>query len=486
MMTAIRACLESDVVIFDGSIEDDENRQYYAAIELMKHLDHVLVVSRTMLPFNFEGMRKGGAPLLITTSTAKYRYRKSNSEILVWLLDVLEHSSLELPRKVKPNLPEREYEKHMDVILQTETRLMEDARVRMSHRSGAFVSYLSKYSKEYKGTPTGLPYVETLFEMIAQTCQNPQKERFRAAPQPKQMTAAEILYFPPGNISLEFMTGQRRFEIVSVTESYIRSCKTFWIYQTEDYGSSWWTQGELLSLAKLFREDMNKCPNIYVVKPVRDAHGAWEFDVTGYLTPAEKASFLPELTDGQARELARLHSNSHPDTVAYEQIEKMRKLAKLPDVLLKVEHLAMVERFKQILPSMNVSTEEQKETLEELYNFDHYKESIRSFAYTREFWEARIVECPVCKAAADVKFSPEGFMHLKGSHFRTVSSHQYQTILRDLKRNPKNAVVSLPCGHKVSVCQSGVYYRWWTVKSDVPTGPCGKLIERIGFTAFNN
>lgn len=65
MMPAIRACLESDLVIFDGSVEDGENRQYYGAIELMKYLDHVLIVSRTMLPYNFEGMRKGGAPQFI-------------------------------------------------------------------------------------------------------------------------------------------------------------------------------------------------------------------------------------------------------------------------------------------------------------------------------------------------------------------------------------------------------------------------------------
>ena len=56
MMPSIIACLDSDVVIFDGSIEGG-SEQYRAAIELMKYLDHVLIVSRTPLPVNFEGMR---------------------------------------------------------------------------------------------------------------------------------------------------------------------------------------------------------------------------------------------------------------------------------------------------------------------------------------------------------------------------------------------------------------------------------------------
>lgn len=59
MMPTIMACLDSDVVIFDGSIEGN-SKQYRAALEMLKKLDHVLIVSRTILPVNFGGIRKGG------------------------------------------------------------------------------------------------------------------------------------------------------------------------------------------------------------------------------------------------------------------------------------------------------------------------------------------------------------------------------------------------------------------------------------------
>lgn len=84
MMPSIIACLDSDVVIFDGSIEDG-CEQYRAALELMKCLDHILIVSRTPLPVNFEGMRKGGAPGIIKTGESEYNERMTNKDIIEWI-----------------------------------------------------------------------------------------------------------------------------------------------------------------------------------------------------------------------------------------------------------------------------------------------------------------------------------------------------------------------------------------------------------------
>lgn len=484
MMPAIRACLESDLVIFDGSVEDGENRQYYGAIELMKYLDHVLIVSRTMLPYNFEGMRKGGAPQFIMTSTTRYCYEKSNREILDWLLDVMINQNLELPRKVKPNLPESAYERNADQITQIKRRLISDSQSRMAYKAHAFVSYLSRYSREYAEGQTDVPCVETLFETIAQVSGHPGRKRLKAVPRNRQTTEAEILYFPPGKISLQLMTGQRRFEIVSVTESYIRRCNSFWIYQTDDYAASWWTYGELLSLAQIFRHDRNQCPDIYVAKPVKNARGDWDFDITGYLTPEEKESFLPQITEFQARELLRLHSNSDPNTVAYEQVNKMQKLAMLPDFLLRADFELMLAQVRSRLSVLAPEDEDQREILEELSDFEHYKESVHSYAYTKAFWENHIIECPVCKAGADTRLDPDKFMYMGPEYFYRISPRQYETIRKTLGSGPQKTVITLPCGHTVSVGQGGCYCRWWTVKGDVPTGPQGKLIEHINFVSF--
>ncbi len=55
------ACWNDDVVVFDGSIED-EGHNYEIAFEPLKGMRHALIVSRTPLPLNFFGLRKGGAP----------------------------------------------------------------------------------------------------------------------------------------------------------------------------------------------------------------------------------------------------------------------------------------------------------------------------------------------------------------------------------------------------------------------------------------
>ena len=50
------SCLMSDIVIFDGSLDKDDNdknySQYEYAISNMTSLDYVLIVSRTQLPYN--------------------------------------------------------------------------------------------------------------------------------------------------------------------------------------------------------------------------------------------------------------------------------------------------------------------------------------------------------------------------------------------------------------------------------------------------
>ncbi|ELR98910.1 hypothetical protein [Gloeocapsa sp. PCC 73106] len=57
------ACLNSDVVVFDASIEEEGQHNYANATTQQIAMDHILVISRTYLPINFFGLRDGGAPL---------------------------------------------------------------------------------------------------------------------------------------------------------------------------------------------------------------------------------------------------------------------------------------------------------------------------------------------------------------------------------------------------------------------------------------
>lgn len=471
MMTAMMSCLDCDVVIFDGSIEGG-NEQYRAASELMKGLDHILIVSRTPLPFNFQGMRKGGAPGVIKTGTTEYSDQMTNEDILKWILDTLENSSMELPRRLKMNLRADEYRTNMQKVSQIEVKMYTDAMERMEEEEGVFVSYLSKYSKFYKGERPAEPFVEDLFEKICEISKIPMDQ---------------IRYFPPGKISLEFMTGQRRFEIASITEKYIEGCKAFWIYDTPDYDSSWWTYGEKMSLLHIYGRAMDKCPDIYVVKPVKNENDKWVFHLQSYLTQKEKQEFLPRLTASQERELERLFINSNPETSGYEQVEKMRRLAAMPKPLLKLqlklEAPFVAQRLLMVLNGFDIDDLEKEAAVNEIKNIDLLIESVRSYSYTKEFWEYHVVECPVCRKNSGKKMNPEKYMYFKGDYFYRMSQSEYQSVMRSVKQGHV-CKVKLHCGHTVSVKKSGTYYRWWVVKSDMPTGPEGKLLEDIDFISF--
>lgn len=474
MMPSIVACLDSDIVIFDGTIEGD-NEQYRAALEMMKNLDHVLIVSRNPLPFNFEGMRKGGAPGIIKTGTSEYSESMTNDAILEWILDTLKYSSMELPRKLKMNLHTDDYKKNIHRVLNVEAKMARDSIERIGLEEGVFVSYLSKYSKFYKGKHPTEPFVEDLFETICEV---------------SKVSENEIRYFPPGKISLEFMTAQRRFEIASITEKFIGGCKAFWIYDTPDYDSSWWVYGEKMSLIHIYGRAMEMCPDIYVAKPVRDENGKWKFQLQKYLSLKEKKAFLPQLTPHQRDELERIYINSDPQASGYEQVEKMRKLASIPDFLLKLqlklEFPFLAQICKMILDAFEmdeIEEQEKKEAVKQLQNIDMAVEDIHSYVYTKEFWENHIIECPICRGASKRQMNPEKYMYFKEEYFHNVAQSDYQAIMKFVKQG-NTCNVKLPCGHIVSVKHNGVYYRWWTVKSNIPTGPNGKLLEGVDLISF--
>lgn len=470
MAPALSACFNSDAVIFDGSLEDNENQQYRAALELMKQLDYVLVVSRTVLPFNFSGMRKGGAPEFIATGTTEYCPWKTNEEILAWLMETLQDPSMQLPRKLKMQFSKDKAWEQQEETVRFETQLLNESLARCTHEPGVFVSYLSKYSQYFPGKKTDLPFVEELFDEISRVSSIPKNG---------------IRYFPPGKISLEFMTGQRRFEIVSVTEDFFTWCKAFWIYETEDYASSWWAYGERVSLARIFHNNMENCPDIYTAKPEKKPDGSWGFAIKAYLTAEQKRDFLPSLTKEDMMELIDIYINSHPDSVAYEQVKKMQWLAKMPSFILKAQAETVYERTKLALGDAFAELDEEgRRELETLKDVEVLKRSVRSYAYTKGFWEGHIAECPDCKAqAADTTLEPDSFMHFSKPYFYRLSAATHRKVIKILKNNRK-AMVTLPCGHTVKLTSSGTYFRWWTVRSNVPTGPKGQLVEPVELISF--
>lgn len=435
MMAAILACFNCDVVVFDGSIEDMQNEQYYAAIELMKALDYVLIVSRTVLPFNFEGTRKGGAPTLVSMGTDKCPGVMTNENILSWLLNVLEYSDMDIPRHSKVHVSEAELRADPDQSKALLMRMLDSSIVKSEEPRGVFVSYLSHYSRLYEGPHSGYPCVEDLFEVIQKT---------------SRVRKEDILYFPPGKVSLELMTEQRRFEITYLTERYIIGCREIWIYETPDYHLSWWTFGELLALSRSFLNTLERCPDIYVAVPYKMNNGQWAFKIKSYLTPMEKKRILPPLTASQKMELASVFVNSDPEHVGYEQVEKMRTLAQLPTPLLRLHVQSQKEYLKHQIQQIAINFGEEYNNVGDSLSTDEIIRSIRSYAYTHKFWENRVIDCPICRAELQSPMTLDKYLQFKAKHFHSVSQAEYRKICDALEKNER-VQITLPCGHRVSL-----------------------------------
>ena len=58
----VAACLGDGALVFDATIEPDGSNIYSDALYALLSIDYNLVVSRTYLPANFLGVRRGVAP----------------------------------------------------------------------------------------------------------------------------------------------------------------------------------------------------------------------------------------------------------------------------------------------------------------------------------------------------------------------------------------------------------------------------------------
>ncbi len=461
---AMEAYLFDDTIIFDASLEDagqkpgDIGSQYDAMLEQMKSACHVLTVSRSQIPFNVMCVWKGGYPNYIKTGVSEYKETLDNGEILAWIKEMFLQKGESL---INPCKPDREF--YEDLPAQEKMRVLYDRIMENADRAAempkqkdeVFVSYLSRYSKYFPGgqlSESGYT-VEDLIAYIADT-QNISKEK--------------IGYFPPGNLSRELMTVQRKWEIVSVTDDFIRECRQFWILSAPGYAKSWWTLSERVTLSYILAKEPENCPDIYVAK--YDAENG-SFRVEEYLDEAAKKRILPKLDDSMVKELSRYFANSRQGTVGYESVRPMRVMHYLPEQAVrfvsKHTYKMMEEYFPVLLEGMEMTEEEYAESAVQAKQSD---------VYAKSFWEDWIMECPYCKAqSSNGRYDRETFLSPGKSSFCHIVKKQ--EFLYDAGKG-RYAVVCRTCGHKFYF-RKGFIYRWYPIRGiNIHTGPRGKSLER--------
>lgn len=189
----------------------------------------------------------------------------------------------------------------------------------------------------------------------------------------------QIGYFPPGNLSHELMAVQRKWEIISVTDDFIRKCRQFWILAALGYAKSWWTLSERVTLSYIFAEAPEKCSDIYVA---RYDSAAGCFQIEKYLDAEAKERFLPKISENTKQELARYFANSRPGVVGYESIGIMKLMHHLPDSAVRFLSRRSYKMMEKCMPTI---LEDIGTTMEE-YEENAVKSS-KSNVYTKSFWE---------------------------------------------------------------------------------------------------
>ncbi|HEY7766806.1 hypothetical protein, partial [Longimicrobium sp.] len=378
----IRFGMEDDIVVFDGSVEDPLGSNYQAAQMWPTCMDHFLVVSRTPLPLNFQPFHDGGFPD-VSAAPSGVHTRLENNVLVDWVLRQLRLLANRLPRPAGEKVVIREGElgQSMGLVTAWANRRIEEAleqkKARQTWSGRAFVSYLSRHSRNHRH-PVGVAgfYVEDVVEQVKADHHDPD---------------FPVLYYPPGALSGEFMTEHRRWQILAFIDGKIRAAEEFWIFETDDYRTSWWTLAELACLAYM---NHGGTPLPRIVR----------CSVQGRELVATEAGpgFVQVLDKAQEREFGRYLSNSDSNTMGYETIRRQQELRErsLPvqwlnykATQLLIGAVASQGGFpRELLEGDGVAQSP-------LRSFAAYCAMLQSRVFSPEFLEDRIVACPNCSRA---------------------------------------------------------------------------------------
>lgn len=456
------AGLRDDIVIFDASIEDATGSNYKAAQMWPSCMEHFLVVSRTRIPLNFQPFHDGGTPETAGEQT-NHPLVLDNYYLVKWIQEKLKLLEPQMPRPQDDRLDLQidQLEANIDIFSKVSNKLISNSIKRRDlyrQTTGrSFISYLSKY---YRSTKDNEPNVETLEKYIKDKHQDPNYP---------------VLYFRPGEIASEFMTKQRRWQVLSIIDWRIRAVDEVWIFETDDYYDSWWTQAELASLAYIkygYQNELSdyKLPRIFVCKPKGN-----DLDVR-----EAEPDFIQEITPKNSRTFGRYLSNSDPLTMGYELVPAMRNLSNFPVPIQWISHQVVGLLMRAMRPLMPTYFDKYSS----LFSFDRFREMIspqdsedkQSGVFSESFWNDRIVICPCCKGRNIAKhnFDFKNFMLHKQTGQFLISPDEMGKI------KESHLWQCEKCKFKFLVVEeNNPQFIWWPVRANHPTGPNGVYIENI-------
>lgn len=429
------AIVTCDAVLFDGTITDERTHNYHAPTIVPSMVDHLLVAARSYLPINFVPARRGGAP--------DYPFPHfdprldgaprswGNDDILAWLKPQLLELRARGPRPKKVDLATLSGAGDMERTFSLVAELLREVEPRTDTAGRVFVSYRSRHWDRIQG------FVHDL-ERGALHGGEPQK----------------VIILQPRTIAYEreLLTAMRQWQLLSATDRLIEQCREMVAYRTNDYLDSWWTRGEVITLAYRRGSGSESRPalRIYDADPVEGEEGT-------------RTGLMPEMTEAQLRRMARWYAHTDPDGMGAENVRfwrRARKVARyLPEPLLRLGIRAFmragVTRMQEdMVRGMGVETDPE-EFRAEMADPDRYREFIEDEVWSDEFWDEYLFECPDSPSSGGAgRLDVEGFLAARPPTMERVGPEEMEKAIR------RGALPCPRCGRAHAVVAAPPRYLW--------------------------
>lgn len=177
--------------------------------------------------------------------------------------------------------------------------------------------------------------------------------------------------------------------LVGLLDDNIREVNEVWVYYNDIYANSWWTLAELVMVANI-NYDRNEDDKIKI--KVYDSKGK------RFLTEKEYPEFIKvSLDTDQHRRLARLLSNTRPDTMGPENIENINQLKQIVPIMRNMPKFLRNRLVKQMRPLLeqgvptSIPKEQQEEMIQDLVKMysdpDELERYVNDEVFQDVFWK---------------------------------------------------------------------------------------------------
>lgn len=174
----------------------------------------------------------------------------------------------------------------------------------------------------------------------------------------------------PGALAYEgeLLTAMRRWQLLCQIDQMIGNCAEMIVYHSDDYLNSWWTKGEVVTLAHRRSAGSESQPNLRVYDPIRDPERL-------VVAPPD---LMPTMSESQCRRMSWLFAHTHPRLMEPGSVMVSRMIHKA------FSHTDSTQRKSHALDR------DKGEAAPRLWNpLDFYRDKI----WDDKFWDEVLFEC---------------------------------------------------------------------------------------------